>query len=290
MSGERIDFTSERRRHEVFVGREALLTADDPDRGVVVTGGPGMGKSALLSAWLAQRERAGAAVPHHFIRRGQYDWDDPAKLVSSLIEQLEELCPGVREPEKDAVRLHPAARLVAVLSQVMAPEQARSPAPLVVMIDGLDEYDPPPGAAPLDPLSAFLPHALPPGVRFLCATRPRQPYLDCLAARDGELVQLDLDEPARGTGNDATVRAFWERARSELGLDARLIDEAVARAGGNLQHAVILRKQVVPRLAHASPHRLSARVACVDQRKPSAHCSHHNEIDGTKSHVTFQHI
>ena len=40
-----------------------------------------MGKSALLAAWLARCEAAGTGVPHHFIRRGTYDWDDPAKLV-----------------------------------------------------------------------------------------------------------------------------------------------------------------------------------------------------------------
>jgi hypothetical protein len=27
-----------------------------------------MGKSAILAAWLARREAAGATVPHHFIR------------------------------------------------------------------------------------------------------------------------------------------------------------------------------------------------------------------------------
>src|SRR6185295_5157099 len=199
MSGERIDYGIERQRHEGFVGREALLDrldelliADGADRWVVVTGGPGMGKSALLAAWLGRRERAGAVVPHHFIRRGQYDWDDPAKLVSSLVAQLEERHPGVCEPEADA-RIHSAARLAGMLARVSASELARSER-LIILIDGLDEYDPPAGAAVVDPLAAFLPHALPRGVSFLCASRPRHPYVDRLAERDGELVQLDLDE------------------------------------------------------------------------------------------------
>jgi WD40 repeat protein len=249
MSGERINYRIERQRHEGFVGRESLLDqldelliADGADRWVVVTGGPGMGKSALLAAWLARREWAGAAVPHHFIRRGQYDWDDPVKLVSSLVAQLEELHPGVREPEADE-RLHPAARLAAMLSRVSATE-ARPGARLVLLIDGLDEYDPPAGAAVLDPLAAFLPHALPRAVSFLCASRPRHPYLDRLAERDGELVQLDLDEQGFAADNEATVRAFWERVAPGLGLDARFVNEAVARAGGNLQHAAMLRKQM----------------------------------------------
>src|ERR1041384_1050580 len=65
MSGERFDYRNERQRHEKFVGREALLARldellvdDGVDRWVVLTGGPGMGKSAILSAWLARREAA----------------------------------------------------------------------------------------------------------------------------------------------------------------------------------------------------------------------------------------
>jgi len=62
-----------------------------------------------LTTWLARREAAGAAVPHHFIRRGAYDWDDPSQLVSSLVAQFEERF-ELHEPEADE-RLHPAARL-----------------------------------------------------------------------------------------------------------------------------------------------------------------------------------
>src|SRR6185369_12449785 len=81
-------------------------------------------------------------------------------------------------------------------------------------------------------------------VSFLCASRPRHPYVAMLEARDGELGRVDLDDPAVAADNDATVRVFWERAAPALGLGARFIDEAVARAGGNLQHAVTLRKHL----------------------------------------------
>lgn len=56
MGGKRIDYAIERQRHEAFVGRAALLArldllliATPADRWVVVTGGPGMGKSAVLA-------------------------------------------------------------------------------------------------------------------------------------------------------------------------------------------------------------------------------------------------
>src|SRR3954464_6077638 len=117
MTGQRFDYSSERQRHEKLVGRaellarlDQLLVDGDGDRWVVITGGPGMGKSAILAAWLARREAAGATVPHHFIRRGQYDWDDPAHLVASLVAQLEDRFTALHEPEADA-RIHPASRL-----------------------------------------------------------------------------------------------------------------------------------------------------------------------------------
>jgi len=124
MSGERFDYSSERQRHEKFVGRagllaqlDQLLVNSETDRWVVITGGPGMGKSALLAAWLARRVAAGAVVPHHFIRRGAYDWDDPAKLVGSLVAQIEDGFPDLREPDGDE-RMHPATRLARALSRV----------------------------------------------------------------------------------------------------------------------------------------------------------------------------
>ena len=133
--------------------------------------------------------------------------------------------PTQREPEADA-RLAPAARLAAALLRVSERALVPRGERLVLLIDGLDEYDPPAGAVPADPLVAFLPYALPPGVSVLCASRPRHPYIDKLATR-GVLEQIDLDDaPSFADDNAATVRAFWEREAPRLGFDA-----AVRRRG-----------------------------------------------------------
>jgi WD40 repeat protein len=244
-----IDFGIERDRHQGFLGRAALLARldqllvhDRSDRWVVVTGGPGMGKSAILAQWLALRAAAGTLTPHHFIRRGEYDWDDSAKLVGSLVAQIEQRFPHQHEPAEHA-RRSPAARLAAILTLVSVKELVPSRERLVVMIDGLDEYDPPPGTAG-DPLAAFLPHALPAGVSFLCASRPHHPYLPMLKARHGAQVWIDLDAPDVAADNAATVRSFWDRAAPPLGLDPAFITQAVERAAGNLQHAVMLQKHL----------------------------------------------
>jgi hypothetical protein len=208
-----------------------------------------MGKSAILTRWLARREAAGAGVPHHFVRRGQYNWDNPSQLVSSLVAQLEKRF-ELGEPESDE-RLHPAARLRRMLSRVSSHQLVPRGERLVVLIDGLDEYDLCTTGAG-DPLAEFLPHSLPAGVSVLCASRPRHPYVESLATRDGEFVQIDLDDPLSAADNEATVRAFWDREAGPLGFDprvrddARFLDEAVARAAGNLEHAVQLRRQLAP--------------------------------------------
>jgi hypothetical protein len=95
---------------------------------VVVTGGPGMGKSAILSAWLARRERDGAVVPYHLVRRQVADWDQPAVIAASLAAQIEAALPDCRDP---AAR--PERRLLELLGRVS--KQHGATRRLVVVVD-----------------------------------------------------------------------------------------------------------------------------------------------------------
>jgi hypothetical protein len=102
----------------------------------------------------ARREAAGAVVPHHFIppaiRLGRTG--EAGRLAGGADRGA---LPRPREPEADA-RMHPAARW---MRRSGASENGWAhAASAVVLIDGLDEYDPPAGAG-RDPLAAFLPHA-----------------------------------------------------------------------------------------------------------------------------------
>jgi hypothetical protein len=221
-----IDFAIERQRHAGFVGRAELLTrldqlviADRADRWVVLTGGPGMGKSAVLAAWLARREAGGDVVPHHFIRRGWANWDDPEALVGSLVAQIEARVPEPREPEADeqlapAVRL--AASLLRVSERVLVPRGER----LVLLIDGLDEYDPRPGSPPGGPLASFLPYALPPGVSAEVADSLRH-EVDCVVGIDDAIA-------------DTAARSFAVAFYRALG-HRRSIGNAVDQAAATLE-------------------------------------------------------
>ncbi|XXY54588.1 AAA family ATPase [Sorangium sp. So ce269] len=244
MPADVIDFGIERSRHEHFFGREDALAAVDrhlegagaSGRWVLVTGGPGMGKSAILSRWLDLEEQRGRRAPHHFLRRDVLDWDRPEAVVRSLSAQIEALYPAQKDP---AAR--PENRLIELLASVSKHELVPRGERLVLVVDGLDEARS--EGAGQNPLPGFLPYALPPRVDVLCASRPQYPHLGWLESR-GNVRRIDLDAPEWAGSNERACRAFWgdQAPRFTPRLDPRLVEEAVARAEGNLLYAVKLRE------------------------------------------------
>jgi hypothetical protein len=100
---------------------------------------------------------------------------------------------------------------------------------LVVVVDGLDETRAEPGE---NPLPRFLPHVVPAGIRFLCATRPTYPHLNWLEARS-PVRRLDLDDPRWTASNEPVVRGFWKAAASEYEppLSGETMAAAIAPGG-----------------------------------------------------------
>ncbi|WP_437994096.1 TIR domain-containing protein [Sorangium sp. So ce145] len=244
MARDLIDFGIERSRHEHFFGREDVLAAIDrhldgagaSGRWVLVTGGPGMGKSATLSRWLDVEEQRGHRAPHHFLRRDVMDWDRPEAVARSLSAQIEALFPAQKDPES-----RPESRLIELLAKVSRHELVPRGERLVLVVDGLDEARS--DGAGQNPLPGFLPYALPPRVHALCASRPQYPHLGWLESR-GNVRRIDLDAPEWAGSNERACRAFWadQAPRFTPRLDPRLVEEAVARAEGNLLYAVKLRE------------------------------------------------
>ncbi|RJS16294.1 hypothetical protein DRW03_30580 [Corallococcus sp. H22C18031201] len=202
---------------------------------MLVKGGLGLGKSALLTEWLRRREAAGQRVPHHFLQHGVEDRDRPEVVKRNLAAQTEKLYPELVDSEaRPESRL---SKLLVRVSQVLGPRQEQ----LVLMVDGLDEVEE--DADGSNPLSGFLPPTLPPGVKVLCASRPTYPHLSWLEARDG-LRTIDLDDERWARSNRQVVREYWARERVSSRFNPPLaqgfVEEVVQRAEGNILYSVKL--------------------------------------------------
>jgi WD40 repeat protein/nucleoside phosphorylase len=259
-----INFRSERVRHETLLGRDDVLREIDrllersgDTRGwVLVKGGLGRGKSAILAHYLGELERQGRQVPHHFLRRGRRNWDRPdvaARNISVQVEVMFRMEPHTEGPPE--VRLQEALQRVS--DKVLIPRGER----LLLIIDGLDEVEP--GDLGQNPLKSFLPDVLPPGVRVLCSSRPH-PDLSWLEAKDG-VRRIDLDSERWAASNETVVRQYCEQAASrfEPPLAPELLEDAVRHARGNILYIIklldVLQEQSPEqRRAERLPHGLDA--------------------------------
>jgi len=233
-----IDFSEERGRHEELFGREDVLAEMDAwlearDSGwLVLTGAPGLGKSALMSRWARGREERGLPIAIHFIRSGHKDWADASRLRQSLAAQIEEDFSEQRDAQAD-----PTNRLEQLLQRVSPVLVARDER-LVLLVDGLDEAMEPGGK---DPIPQMFPLEVPARVFVVVASRPKFPSLGWFDRRTGPSTRLDLD--ARAESNERAVREYWKALGPELGFRQELLRAAIEGAEGNLLHAVKLRER-----------------------------------------------
>ena len=240
-SGRIIDFAQERMRHHEIIGRQEEIATvrgwiDGALRGwILIKGGPGTGKSAILAATLSQLEQEFGAesIPYHFLRRDQSNWAEPDVVVPNLIARLERISTYTLHTTQQGLE-----RLYALLSTV-GQQYATNNRRLVLIVDGLDE-----AAAGINTegvLGRFLPGDLPDNVFIVCASRPNYPELDWLERQRG-LRTIDLDQPPWVDNNRSVVAAYWNKRGPQLKppLEAEVLEKAIEAAEGNMLHAVTL--------------------------------------------------
>ena len=235
-----VDFDLERSRHQQFFGRDdiiakidALLHTPHLNNGwVLITGAPGIGKSAILSNYLERLEKSGPKIPHHFLRRNYINSHRPDVIINNLAARIEELYPDCAEPDVPADQ-----RLVRILTKVSKTHVVPKQETLLLIIDGLDEADCIDGME--NPLRSFLPYTLPPYIKVLCSSRAQYPHLNFFRNLD-HVQHIDLDQESKS--NMDACQAFWNFHQKELNpaLTDKFVVEAVKRSEGNLLHAVKL--------------------------------------------------
>lgn len=182
-----IDFQAELSLHQFLLGREGVLVElnallpGGPSRGwVLLKGGSGIGKSALLAEWFKWRDCAGPPVPLHPLPHCvAEDWDWSSVVKCSLAAWVEALY-----PELTALEAWLDPRMTGLLqresSEVPVPKQQS----FVLVVDGLDEVDVEADSA--NPLPHFLPRVPTLGVRAICASWPTHRHLSWLEALEPE--------------------------------------------------------------------------------------------------------
>jgi hypothetical protein len=190
-----------------FVGRRWIFEAIDrhledrekfPSGYVLITGEPGIGKSALMAELVKER-----GWVHHFNIALQ-GIRSPKHFLTNVCAQLivRYRLAHDRLPE-DA---HENGLFLSRLLQE-ASEKRRKDEPLVLVVDALDEAE---RAGTANPL--FLPPALPDGVFIVATTRPGDGYrLSVMRLRD-----LALD--GRSKENGADVREYIDAHRDQEGI------------------------------------------------------------------------
>jgi NACHT domain len=217
---------------ETFKGRRAELAElgrflTRPRGLLMVWGGPGVGKSALLAqavrefAWgqAPGRDAGRLLVLEYFIRRGQRT-DQADFFLANVNRRLEELVPtSVPQGRSRAEQWdHFAARLPALAERLAGRK-------LLLVIDGLDE-----ACGADNDLLRYLPRSVPAGVLVLYAARPVP------EVRRGVADQLDREYRAELTLSGLTpadTRALLYDHVSKYALEERYIAAVAQRSGGN---------------------------------------------------------
>lgn len=127
-------------------------------KGIVVSGAPGAGKSALLAAWAGTQALSTYVLAHYVEASPQSS--DTASMLRRLMRELNhrfDLQHGIPEA---------GSALGRAFNALLEACSASVPSPFVVLIDGIDRLGASGGAAP----TSWLPLAVPPNVRIVVSS------------------------------------------------------------------------------------------------------------------------
>jgi AAA domain len=217
------------RAPEMPYRQDVLQRIDDfvrkPETGPVLSlsGGPGTGKTSLVSGYLAQELRHGRRHPCFFVEMGK---QQPATILGVLATEIRPSLinrTGFYGPETNESAL-------ALLNEALETLSRRYSR--VVFIDGLDETEP---AAQGESLSALLTQVrFPKHVRLVLSGRPTEDFRRLLDANDcsGFDVELIVSD-----AQNAAIRAYYEDHLGEETARSVRLDLLVHKSEGSFLYA-----------------------------------------------------
>jgi hypothetical protein len=220
---QRFDFDWIYTRHRNLTGRTWLMDKfdawlrHDAEPVLVLVGGPGVGKSAVLAEWVKTRMHVGAV---HYCRHDRHDLRSPEAMVASLSGQLlRHEIPGHREALQAFLRDPHAQRDAGSMLHRLVLDPLRKQSgdrPWVLAIDALDEG----GESIYELLASVRPYLDPRRIRLLLTSRPEAEVL--------QLFEHKLVLSAEGRENQADLQAYVHARLAQSSIGANL-------ASGRLQ-------------------------------------------------------
>ena len=247
------NFAFQMRKREGFVGREWLFRLVNDwrreatgKRAAVITGEPGIGKSAIV-AELAARSPEFGIVAVHFADAAYSDLLDAGGFVQSVARQLAAVFPdyAVLAAEPGTLlklKNAPTQPAEALRDGVLMPLSKLKPpdgGPYLILVDSMDEALTTSGAATIpDLLSGLLDH-FPPWLKVLTTSRPEPEVMAKLKRLQETQLKADLGD------NRADVRTYIAGRTGEPEVSAKLgavepvtfISQLDTAAAGNFLYA-----------------------------------------------------
>jgi WD40 repeat protein len=250
-----LDFTRQMERHIAsFTGRlwlladvDAWLASPTGSRVLWLTGGPGIGKSAIATHLCHRR---GEVIAHHFCVHGDDDKASPTRAILSIAFQMAAHLPEYHRrlqalALEEEVAKNPATLFDRIVVQPLAKDFPAPDGPRLVIIDALDEATRVDSGGRLQNAIAQLVHEqwqhVPAWLRLFITSRPESELLDELH----HLNPLVID--AQRPENLADIRAFLATElprRKDVPHDEQTIAAIIERSEGVFLYATELLNEI----------------------------------------------
>jgi hypothetical protein len=270
-----LDFSLEiDRLTEDFTGRQWVFDAVEEwvskgsERFLIVTGEPGIGKSAIMARLAQTRDDV---VAYHFCIAGRNSTITPNTVLRSIAAQLSRTVPeygtaliNSLKPEKLSIHVDIQAAKVdggditgVIIKHLYAadPEESldillRSPlcnvsetSPLIILIDSLDEAVTYQGRVNLASLLARI-DDIPPWIKFICSSRPERRVLRYFDKLQPFILDAESENNLHDVGQYIAARVqrpAMQKSIKDTGMEKELsLEKLLARQCGNFLYIKIL--------------------------------------------------
>lgn len=214
--------------------------ADEESRVMILTAGPGVGKSVFAGKVCQVYEDAGKLAAYHFCKFNNSNLRNPRRMLESLASHMCDNVEGFKEKLLEQLKrpheiqcLEDAFRIL--LNEPLQNLQAREP--MLIVIDGLDESEAD-GKSDLLELIAEEFSKLPECIKILVTSRPEIPVKKKLHhLKPMEILPKDKD-------NETDLKQYFQRCLPSISSENTIISLLVKKCQGSFLFAFYVQSEL----------------------------------------------